>query len=58
MASPNPSAAGAPLALSIIAGTIIGALLHQPSLGLVIGTAVGTLIAIAVWLGDRRRLGE
>lgn len=58
MAQPNPSAAGAPLALLTVAGAIIGGILHQALLGAVIGVAVGTLIAIVVWLRDRRRIGH
>ena len=58
MAGPSPSAAGAPLALAIFVGVGVGAALHQPSAGLLAGAAVGTLIAVLVWLRDRRRIGR
>lgn len=58
MARPNPSAAGAPLALLIVAGAIIGGIAHHALLGAVIGTATGILVAILVWLRDRSRIGH
>jgi uncharacterized membrane protein (UPF0136 family) len=58
MAEPNPSAAGAPLALLTIAGAIIGGMLHQPLLGAVVGVATGIVIAVVVWLLDRRKIGH
>ncbi len=58
MASPSPSAAGAPLALSILAGAVIGAMAHQAMLGVIIGIVAGIAIAIAVWLRDRSRIGH
>jgi uncharacterized membrane protein (UPF0136 family) len=48
-------AAGAPLALIIIAGALVGGMRGQPIVGILVGVALGTVIAIAVWLGDRRR---
>ena len=53
--SPAPRAAGAFIALGLLAGTLVGVFLHQPSLGLLTGFALGTAIAIALWLIDRRR---
>jgi ABC-type glucose/galactose transport system permease subunit len=58
MARPNPSAAGAPLALLTVAGAIVGGVLHQPTLGVVIGVAIGIVIAVIVWLRDRSRIGH
>lgn len=58
MAAPNPSAAGAPLALSILVGAIVGGIYGQPTIGLLIGFGVGAAIAVAVWLNDRRRIGR
>ena len=57
MAAPNrnPRAAGAILALTVIAGAIVGAARGQPTIGVLGGTALGTAIAILVWLVDRRR---
>jgi uncharacterized membrane protein (UPF0136 family) len=54
----GPQAGGFLLALSIIAGTLIGGLMGQPSLGLLVGTAIGIAIAVAIWLVDRARRGE
>jgi len=49
----NPIAAGAPLALIIIAGAIVGSIYGQPTIGILGGVAVGAVIAIGVWLKDR-----
>ncbi len=51
----NPRAAGAIIAITVIAGAIIGAVRGQPTIGVLAGTALGTAIAIIVWLVDRRR---
>ena len=48
-------AGGCLLSLSVIAGLTIGIFLREPTRGAVIGTAVGVVIALAVWLADRRR---
>lgn len=56
--SRDPVAAGAILALTIVAGTLIGGVLGQPSIGLVAGVGVGSAIAIWLWLVDRRRTGR
>ncbi|GAA4760622.1 hypothetical protein GCM10023219_00370 [Stakelama sediminis] len=57
MAEPDPShtplAGGAPLVLCILAGGIIGAFMGQAFLGAVIGLAVGTAIAVLIWMRDR-----
>ena len=51
---PRSLAGGAPLALLMIAGVIIGGEFGQPSVGLVVGTAVGVAIAIFIWRRGRR----
>ena len=51
----NPNGAGAIIALLILAGTIIGGLMGQPSIGLLTGTGTGVLIAVVLWLRDRRK---
>jgi F0F1-type ATP synthase assembly protein I len=48
-------AGGAILAGAILAGVIVGAILGQPSIGFLAGTGLGVLIALLIWLRDRRR---
>jgi hypothetical protein len=48
-------AAGSMLAISIIAGTVAGVIVGQPSVGVLVGTASGVLVAILFWLTERRR---
>jgi hypothetical protein len=48
-------AGGAILAIAIIAGTVAGTMVGQPSIGFLVGTAAGVLLAILVWLNDRRK---
>jgi uncharacterized membrane protein (UPF0136 family) len=55
---PGPQAGGFLIAVAIMAGTIIGGLMGQPSIGLLAGTAIGVVVAIALWLVDRRRAGR
>ena len=43
------------LALGAIVGAMAGGYQGQPSLGLLIGLAAGTALAIAAWLRDRAR---
>ncbi|MEO7813910.1 MAG: hypothetical protein ABIR87_00495 [Sphingomicrobium sp.] len=52
----KPSAAGGFfLIVAILAGFGIGAHFNVALVGAIAGTLVGTLIAIAIWLKDRRR---
>lgn len=55
---PGPQAGGFIIAVTIMAGTIIGGLMGQPTIGLLAGTAIGVIVAIALWLVDRRRAGR
>jgi uncharacterized membrane protein len=48
-------AGGSILAISIIAGTVAGVIVGQPSIGFLVGTAAGALLATLFWLNDRRR---
>jgi hypothetical protein len=48
-------AGGSILAAAIIAGVIAGIILGQPSIGFLAGAAIGILIALLLWLRDRRR---
>jgi len=50
-----PRAGGVLLALAILAGTLIGVLAGQPSIGFLAGAGIGLLLLILIWLNDRRR---
>lgn len=50
-----PTGAGAIIAFLVIAGTIGGGLLGQPSIGLLGGLGLGVLIALILWLRERGR---
>lgn len=50
-----PIAGGALLALGLVAGTVIGVLRGQPSLGFIGGMGIGLALLIAVALVDRVR---
>jgi hypothetical protein len=47
-------AGGAIIAFSIIAGALIGVRYDQPSIGFVVGLAVGLVISLGLYLYDRR----
>ena len=52
----RPSAAGGVLiALGAVAGTVVGYIQWQPTIGFLIGTAAGAALAVAIWLRDRAR---
>jgi len=53
--TPSPRAGGAILALTIIAGAVLGVAVRQPTLGALAGLAVGVGIALTIWLRDRGR---
>ena len=48
-------AGGSILAVSIIAGTVAGVIVRQPSIGFLVGTGAGIVLALLFWLHDRRR---
>lgn len=50
MSSRSPVAGGAPLAFSIVAGTVIGLIVGEPTAGILIGAAVGSGLALIVML--------
>lgn len=52
---PAPRAAGIFIALGLIGGSLVGVALHQPTIGLLAGFGLGTVIAGVLWLVDRRR---
>jgi ABC-type uncharacterized transport system permease subunit len=43
------------LAISIVAGSVAGVIVGQPSIGFLAGLAAGVLLATLFWLADRRR---
>ncbi|MDF2495044.1 hypothetical protein [Sphingomonas sp.] len=48
------NAGGFLVAVSLLAGTVIGLIVGQPSIGFLVGLAVGSAAAVAMWLKDRR----
>ena len=55
MAAPQPSRSGGViLAAAIIAGAVGGVIVGQPSLGFLIGAALGLVALGLLWLRDRR----
>ena len=57
MSQPTRSSAagGFFIAAGALGGTIVGLALRQPSIGFLGGLATGAVIALAIWLIDRRR---
>ena len=53
----TPKAGGFFLMAAILIGFIAGLATNDAMRGVVIGTAVGIVIAVAMWLLDRRRRG-
>jgi hypothetical protein len=51
----NGMAGGFFIFVGLIIGSILGIIYDQPSMGMVGGMAVGAIIAIAIWLLDRRK---
>ena len=58
VANPSPQAGGFVLIVCILVGTAIGIWQRQPSIGVLGGAVVGTLIALALWWRDRARAGR
>ena len=50
----QPIAGGIFIPLGLLAGIVIGISTGQISLGMVLGFAAGVVLAIAIWLFDRR----
>ena len=48
-------AGGSILAISIIAGTVAGVIVGQPSIGFLVGGAAGLSLLTWFWLHERRR---
>jgi hypothetical protein len=53
--SPPRLAGGIFIALGLLIGAIIGVAMDQPSAGAVIGMAIGAVIAVVIWVMDRKR---
>ncbi len=51
----SPVAGGFPIAAGALLGTAVGVALRQPSIGLLAGIAIGSAIALLIWLRDRAR---
>lgn len=54
MAKRNARAGGIFLTIGILAGLIWGVSAGDPMMGILIGTALGALAALLLWLLDRR----
>ena len=50
-----PLAGGFLLSVSVLTGALTGVFLGQPSIGFLVGVGIGLVIAILIWLLDRRR---
>ncbi len=46
---------GALLAFSLLAGVVIGSIAGEPSIGFLVGLAIGLGLIVLVWMLDRRR---
>lgn len=50
-----PMAGGFLLCVALLAGSLTGVFLGQPSIGFLVGAGIGLAIAIMIWLLDSRR---
>jgi len=55
MNSPTTKAGGCFLTLCILAGCAGGIAFGNPMKGILIGTGIGIVLAVSLWLIDRRR---
>lgn len=55
MANRSTRAGGCFLSIFILAGFLLGLSIRNPMKGVLIGTGVGIVLALATWLIDRRR---
>ena len=55
MTNPTTRAGGCFLTLFILAGFVSGLAIRNPLKGVLIGTGIGTVLAVATWLLDRAR---
>ena len=54
MVRPNARAGGCFLTLCILGGAVVGLAINNPMKGVLGGTALGILLAVLLWLADRR----
>jgi hypothetical protein len=57
MQRPTAKAGGCFLTLSILAGFVAGLAIGNPMKGVLAGAAIGAMLAVLIWLTDRRRAG-
>ena len=57
MQRPTARAGGCFLTLCILAGFVAGLAIRNPMKGILAGTGIGALVALLLWLIDRRRTG-
>lgn len=48
-------AGGIFVAIGLLVGAIFGIAVDQPSAGMIAGFAIGSAVAVAIWLFDRKR---
>ena len=58
MARRNSNAGGVFVAVAPIAGMGVGFLFGMPTFGMLAGLVLGVILALAVWLFDRRSSGD
>ena len=58
MRTPTTHAGGLFLMAGILVGTIWGVVTGNPTLGVLRGTGTGIVLAVVIWLLDRRRLSR
>ena len=49
----NPRGAGGPFILILLVAIVIGFLLHQPTIGFLVGVGVALAVTLVLWLADR-----
>lgn len=58
MAEPPATASGAIIAALVLIGAVGGAFFGQSSAGMIGGAAIGIMLAVLLWLRERRRIGR
>lgn len=54
---PSPNAGGFLIAAGVVIGALAGVIARQPTIGTLVGAALGVAGALIVWLRDRARRG-